>query len=152
MSFNVFKARYSLAIPDPDMPSPRYHTVIFVATNSDGSGFIHHVTGDLVTGMRYERKIGKMPEESGTFHNKELLGKIQAADYPTRVDQVCIAQPPPPPQKRFNPKTSKTEQFKPDGTFYAPNEPREKMKKCTEWTEEQAIPALYASGVLLRNE
>jgi hypothetical protein len=41
--------------------------------------------------------------------------------------------------------------FKPDGTFYAPNEPREKMKKCSEWTEEQAIPALYASGVLLRN-
>jgi len=57
------------------MPSPRYHTVIFVGTNSDGSGFIHHVTGDFVTGMRYERKIGKIPEESGTFHNKELLGK-----------------------------------------------------------------------------
>jgi hypothetical protein len=41
--------------------------------------------------------------------------------------------------------------FFPDGTFYAPDEPREKMKKCTEWTEEQAIPVLYASGVLLRN-
>src|SRR5436309_2301486 len=101
----------------PDMPGPRYHTVVFVATNSDGSGFIHHVTG------------GKAPEESGTFHNKELLGKIQATDYPARVDQVCTTQPPPPPQKRFNPKTNKTEQFKPDGTFYAPNEPREKMKK-----------------------
>ena len=50
-------------------------------------GFIHHVTGDLVTGMRYERKIGKIPEESGTFHSKELLGKIQATDYPARVDQ-----------------------------------------------------------------
>jgi hypothetical protein len=87
--------------------------------------------------MRYERKIGKIPEESGTFHSKELLGKIQATDYPARVDQVCTTQPPPPPQKRFNPKTNKTEQFKPDGTFYAPNEPREKMKKCTEWTEEQ---------------
>ena len=84
-------------------------------------GFIHHVTGDLVTGMRYERKIGKIPEESGTFHSKELLGKIQATDYPARVDQVCTTQPPPPPQKKFNPKTNKTEQFKPEGTFYAPN-------------------------------
>jgi hypothetical protein len=84
--------------------------------------------------MRCERKIGKIPEESGTFHSKELPGKIQATDYPARVDQVCTTQPPPPPQKRFNPKTNKTEQFKPDGTFYAPNEPREKMKKCTEWT------------------
>ena len=109
MSFNAFKARYSIAIPDPEMPGPRYYTVIFVATNSDGSGFIHHVTGDLVTGMRYERKIGKIPEESGTFHSKELLGKIQATGYPARVDQVCITQPPPPPQKR----TNKTEQFKP---------------------------------------
>ena len=151
MSFNAFKARYSIAIPGPEIPGPRYHTVIFVATNSDNSRFIHHVTGDLVTGMRYERKIGKIPEESGTFHSKELLGKIQATDYPARVDQVCTNQPPPPPQKRFNPKTNKAEQFKPDGTFYAPNEPREKMKKWTEWTEEQAIPALYASGVLLRN-
>jgi hypothetical protein len=96
MSFNAFKARHSIAIP-----GPRYHTVIFVATNSDNSRFIHHVTGDLVTGMRYERKVGKISEESGTF--------------------------------------------------YAPNDPREKMKKCTEWTEEQAIPALYASGVLLQN-
>jgi hypothetical protein len=76
MSFNAFKVRYSIAISDPDILSPRYHIVIFVATNSDGSGFIHHVTGDLITGMRYERKIGKMPEESGIFHNKELLGKI----------------------------------------------------------------------------
>jgi hypothetical protein len=151
MSFNAFKVRYSLAIPDPDMPGPRYHTVIFVATASDGSGFVHHITGDLVTGMRYERKIGKIPEESGTFHDKELLGKIQATDYPVRVDQVYTNQPSPPAQKRFNPKTNKTEQFKPDGTFYAPDEPREKMKKCTKWTEEQAISALYASDVLLRN-
>jgi hypothetical protein len=105
--------------------------VIFVGTNSDGSGFIHHVTGDFVTGMRYERKIGKIPEESGIFHNKELLGKIQATNYPARVDQVCTAQPPPPPQKRFNPKTNKTKQFKPDRTFYAPNESREKIKKYT---------------------
>ena len=45
---------------------------------------------NLVTGMRYERKIGKIPEESGTFHDKELLGKIQATDYPARVDQVYV--------------------------------------------------------------
>ena len=58
------------------MLGPRYHIVIFVIINSNGSKFIHHITGDLMTGMRYERKIGKIPEESGTFHSKELLGKI----------------------------------------------------------------------------
>jgi hypothetical protein len=99
MSFNAFKARYSIAIPDPEIPGPRYHTVIFVTTNSNNFRFIHHVTGDLMTGMRCERKIGKIPEESGTFYSKELLGKIQATDYSARVDQVCTTQPPPPPQK-----------------------------------------------------
>jgi hypothetical protein len=61
-----------------------------------------------------------------------FLDKIQATEYFARVDQVCITQPPPLPQKRFNFKTNKTEWFKPDGTFYAPNEPQEKMKKYTE--------------------
>jgi hypothetical protein len=45
-------------------------------TASDGSGFIHYITGDLIIGIRYERKIGKILEESGTFHDKKLLGKI----------------------------------------------------------------------------
>jgi hypothetical protein len=83
--------------------------------------------------------------------HKELLGKIQATDCPTRVDRVCITQPPPPPpppQQRFNPRTNKTELFKPDGTLYTPNEPRKRMKSGTKWTEEQTIPTLYASGVL----
>ena len=51
-----------------------------------------------------------------------FVGKIQVTNYFARVDQVCITQPPPLPQKRFNSKTNKTEQFKLDGTFYAPNE------------------------------
>jgi hypothetical protein len=61
-----------------------------------------------------------------------FVGKIQVIDYFARVDQVYITQPSPLPQKRYNSKANKTKQFKPDGTFYAPNESQEKMKKCTE--------------------
>ncbi|KAH9220779.1 hypothetical protein DL95DRAFT_266785, partial [Leptodontidium sp. 2 PMI_412] len=56
--------------------------------------------------------------------------------------------PPPPKQKHFNVETMRTEQMKPDGTFYQPDEYRPPTIKCTEWTENQAIPALYESGVL----
>jgi hypothetical protein len=149
MSYRVFKVRYTIAIPDPDMPSPRFHNVIFVETNpNDESGMIHHVTGDITSGMHYDSKRGKRPEESESFYAKEILGTVDASDYPHEVDKVLSALPPPPKQKSFNIKTMKTEQMKPDGTFYSPGEPRPPMIKCTEWTVNQAIPALYASGVL----
>ncbi|TVY39518.1 hypothetical protein LSUB1_G003956 [Lachnellula subtilissima] len=66
------------------------------------------------------------------------------------MDKILAAQPPPPKQKHFNIATMKTEQMKPDGTFYEPGEDRPPMIKCTEWTVNQAIPALYASGVLTK--
>lgn len=120
MSVYIFKVKYSLAIPDPDMPQPRYHTIIFARTNADGSGIIHHVTGDLVTGMRYESKDGRDPEKSATFFSKEYLGAIPISSYPAAIDQICRQQPPPPRQKSYNAKTNRTEQIKPDGTFYSP--------------------------------
>jgi hypothetical protein len=65
ISFNAFKVRYSLAIPDPDIPGPRYHIVIFVVTKFNGSKFVYYITGDLITGIRYERKISKILKKSG---------------------------------------------------------------------------------------
>jgi len=113
-----------------------------------GDGNIHHVTGDITSGMYYNTKKAKRPEESRTFFGKEFLGTIKAANYPREMDEVLAALPPPPKQKKFNIKTMKTEQMKPDGTFYTPGEPRPPMIKCTEWTLNQAIPALYAAGIV----
>ena len=148
MSYNVYKIKYTISIPDPDMPSPRYHNVIFVQTQADGGGMIHHVTGDITSGMRYDTKPGKRPEASDTFFAKEFIGTIKATDYPHEMNRVLEAQPPPPKQKHFNIATMKTEQMKPDGTFYKPGEARPPMIKCTEWTVNLAIPALYASGIV----
>ncbi|XMA07256.1 hypothetical protein WAI453_000047 [Rhynchosporium graminicola] len=135
---------------DPDMPGPRYHNVIFVETQKDGSGIVHHVTGDITSGMVYATKQGRRPETSDTFYAKEFLGTIESVNYPAEIDRVLNAQPPPPKQKHFNIRTMRTEQMKPDGSFYESGEPRPPMIKCTKRTEEQAIPALYNSGILRR--
>ena len=149
--FNVYKVRDGpVDPPDPDVPGVRYHHVIFVETAADGTGVVHNVTGDLVVGMHYERRPSPRPEASESFYSKEFLGTVLASSYPSAIDRVCEALPPPPPQKKFNVTTMTTEPFKPDGTFYKPGEPRRPLIKCTEWTEQQAIPALLLSGAVER--
>lgn len=151
-TYNVYKIQYTISMADPDMPQPRYHNVIFVQTETgvNAKGQIHHVTGDITSGMSYAVKEGKQPESSATFFSRESLGTVKVADYPHEMNKVLANQPPPPKQKHFNQKTMRTEQMKPDGTFYEPGEERPPMIKCTEWTVNQAIPALYASGVLTK--
>lgn len=148
MAFNVYRVQFTMAMPDPDMPSPRYHNVIFVEMEADGSGAVHHVTGDITSGMVYATRREGRPEESEIFVRKEFIGTVESATYPERIHVVLEALPPPPKQKKFNIKTMRTEQMKADGSFYEPGEARPPMVKCTEWTVDQAIPALYASGVL----
>ncbi|KAH8812632.1 hypothetical protein F5884DRAFT_314137 [Xylogone sp. PMI_703] len=148
MSYDVYRVKYNIAIADPDMPSPRYHNVIFVKTEDNGDGFVHEVAGDITSGMYYDTRSSKWPDNSDDCHSKELLGTIKASDYPDELDQVLRALPPPPKQKHFNPQTMRTEQIKPDGTFYEPGESGPPMIKCTEWIANQAVPALYASGIL----
>lgn len=145
--YRVFKVKDGPIMSDPDVPGPRYHTVIFVETNADGSGYVHHVTGDLVKGMEYQRRPGGRPEDSETFYQKPFLGTVSASSYPESVNKVCKSLPAPPPQKSFNLRTMKTEPIKPDGSFCQPGESRSTLIKYTEWTEEHAIPALQQAHV-----
>lgn len=150
--YNVYKVQYTLGMQDPMMgDETRYHNILFVETQADGGGQIFHVTGDLVSGMRYESKSGRNPELSQTYHAKTYLGRIRVEDYPTRMDQVLQAVPPPHRQRAFNPTTMKTEQVKADGSFYDSDEQRPRYIKCTEWTEQRALPALYQHQLLHKN-
>ena len=128
------------------MPNPRFHTLIFVETNAQGrgTGVKHHVTGDIVQGMYYESKPYHDPSKSETLHSKELIGYTPAAKYPMEFENILKSLPPPPKQKAFNVKTMKTKPVKSWNplTFYKPGEARTPLRKCTEWTEQQAIPAL----------
>ncbi|PQE04371.1 O-methyltransferase family 2 protein [Rutstroemia sp. NJR-2017a BBW] len=98
--------------------------------------------------MYYESKPVSSPNRSEIFHSKEYLGTVESSAYPHEVDRVLKSQAPPPMQKAFNIQRIKTEQMKADGSFYEEREERPRVRKCTEWTLEQAIPALYADGVL----
>lgn len=111
------------------------------------SGTTHHVTGDLVSGMKYETKPTPPPEQSASFHAKHFLGKIKESNLPV-LTQISRDQPPPGRQKRYSTKTNRTEPVKADGGFYEEGEERGRLVKCTEWTVEGVIPALMAAGVL----
>ncbi|KAK6338451.1 hypothetical protein TWF730_002511 [Orbilia blumenaviensis] len=150
--YPVYRIENKMTMPDPDMPTPRYHNMIFIETWEDGykSGRTYHVIGDMVTGMTYNTRIDQDPELDKMFVAKHLLGTINVSDYPDRVNEILEALPAPGKQKSFNVKTMRTEQHKSPGVFYEPGEERPPMVKCTEWTLNQAIPALVDSGVLIK--
>lgn len=151
--YTVWKLRFSLSLQDPDVPGVRYHTTIFVETDPTGhSGDIHHVTGDITSqqGMHYEKKFRDDPRRSRTFNSREFLGYTDASTYPQSWQTLLARVPAPHQQKAFNTKTMRTEPFKSLNplTFYEPGEARPPLIKCTEWTEQRAIPSLQAAGLI----
>lgn len=122
MSYKVYKVSY--------LGGQRDHHSIFVETESDGSGVIFQVTGDIQNGMRYESKSAKKPEDSHSFVSKEYLGTVSAANY-SSIGTVCSSNPP--PKKQFNgPKR-----------LY----PSEPLRRCQEWTAE-TIRELQSKGII----
>ncbi|KAI0532883.1 hypothetical protein GGR58DRAFT_147600 [Xylaria digitata] len=149
--YAVWKLRFNLVAQDPDTTSIRYHTTIFVETNPSKSGVLYHVIGNITSGMTYEKKSSDKPESSKSFHSKEFLGYTDATTHPKEWDSVLSRVPPPEKQKAFNTKTTRTEQVKTWNplTFYQPGENCSPLVKCTEWTEQRAIPALEEAGLIL---
>ncbi|EJT76856.1 hypothetical protein GGTG_06770 [Gaeumannomyces tritici R3-111a-1] len=135
----VYLVKSRVGLPDPDMPGPRYHHVIFVETNvQDRSGVKFHVVGDITSsgGMTYESRAAAAPERA-------------------RWDALLRGLPTPPRQKAFNAATGRAELVKawvPGVVFYEPGEARHVPWKCTEWTNEHALPALWAAGFIVGGE
>ncbi|KAL4919189.1 hypothetical protein BDW62DRAFT_46552 [Aspergillus aurantiobrunneus] len=151
--YEVYLARYTFAVQDPDTTGTRYHTTIFVQTAPDGSGILHQVTGDITSasGMCYFPQDKKEQDRIQAPHSLERLGVTPAAKHPDDWTHLLSTVPAPRQQKAFNIKTMRTEPFKTKDplTFYEPGEARRPLVKCTEWTLEQALPALRASGLLV---
>lgn len=150
--FQVFYVRFHLAEQDPEIPGQQYHTTIFVQTDPDGSGTLHHVTGDISSrnGMRYVPTRRGPPRCAQTFESMEHLGITDAVTHPELWSTLLSTIPSPPQQKAFNIVTRRFEQFKTlePLTFYEPEEPRQPLIKCMEWTLNRAIPALKCSGLI----
>ncbi|KAL6836597.1 hypothetical protein J3E69DRAFT_352760 [Trichoderma sp. SZMC 28015] len=107
--YSVYKLKFTLAVQDPDMPQPRYHTVVFVETDVDGGGTKFHVIGDITSGMSYESTTFHIEENSQPLHSKELLGYTNVINFQQEWDSILKNIPPPPKQKAFNIETMKTE-------------------------------------------
>lgn len=151
--YPVYLLRFKLSLSDPDMPSPRYHTALFVATETTNTeketetGYTHEVTGDITCpqGMQYIKTRAQIPETTESFFSKEFLGHTDAATYlGGSWDRVLRNLPRPPQQKAFNRATMRTEPFRSlePLVFYNSGEERRPLWKCTEWTLELAVPAL----------
>ncbi|KAL1841226.1 hypothetical protein VTJ49DRAFT_7294 [Mycothermus thermophilus] len=152
--YEVYLLRFELGrFTDPDMPAPRYHNLLFVRCNPDGSGIKFHVTGDITssTGMIYKSEAYHDFRYSRTLYDYKLLGYTPSYNFHARWDAVLNATEKPPQQKAFNIATMKTEPFKTlhPLTFYQPGEQRRPLWKCTEWTNYKAIPALKAAGLIV---
>ena len=149
LGYNLYKMRFKLAIQDPLMgPQPRYHHILFLETHTNNRGHVFNVVGDLVAGMIYECRLSENPELDDSFHDKVLLGRVSMEDFPGRLDTVLRSLPPPPKQRAFNVQSMRMEQIKEDGGFYGEGEERPPFKKCTEWTELEAIPKLRAEKLI----
>ncbi|PMD60407.1 uncharacterized protein K444DRAFT_392267 [Hyaloscypha bicolor E] len=99
----LYKTKYSLSLPDPMIPQPRHHTVLFVplTSSSDSPGTIHHVIGNLVSGMAYASRSEPPPEENEMFFSRELLGSVSTDDYPKKAEKTLREVPVPPVQRKF---------------------------------------------------
>ncbi|KAF1812911.1 hypothetical protein P152DRAFT_435204 [Eremomyces bilateralis CBS 781.70] len=153
-AYKLYRVEYKLALQDPEFKETRYHNVIFVETGSDGSGYKHHVNGDVVseTGMTYLREMESKPDLLETFHAVHYLGWVTSSSYPEAFDALLRSLPTPPRQRRFNIQTMKYERCGSDGAFYGPDEIAPPLVKCTEWTHQTAIPALLQKGLIQTSE
>ncbi|QYS93729.1 hypothetical protein H0G86_001099 [Trichoderma simmonsii] len=79
--YSVYKLKFTLAVQDPDMPQPRYHTIVFVETDVDGSGTKFHVIGDITSGMSYESTTFHIEVNSQPLHSKGVLGYTKALNF-----------------------------------------------------------------------
>ncbi|KAE9364827.1 hypothetical protein N431DRAFT_489301 [Stipitochalara longipes BDJ] len=146
----LYKIKYSLALPDLMMSQPRHHTVLFIplSASTSSSGTVHHVIGDLVSGMKYDSRPEPLPEDNDMFFSRELIGYVAKDDYPDKFEDVLRDVEARPKQRAFNVRTMRTEQIKSNGSFNEQGEERERMWNCTEWVEERAIPRLWDVGML----
>lgn len=113
---------------------PLNHVAIFVETETDGSGLIFHVTGNILSGMKYEKQASDRPDNSTSFiaGSQRLIGTLQKSKL-CDFESACESVPVPGAQLKLN------------GT---PKDPSKSTRRCGEWVED-AKAKVIADGIML---
>ncbi|KAI9669837.1 MAG: hypothetical protein M1817_004578 [Caeruleum heppii] len=125
MSYRVYSAEY---LGNPN------HVRIWVESDAQNRrGDIYHVVGNILNGMTFEHKIGRVPEDSASFVSgtKVYQGSISAHEL-RELERVCRSVPAPGKQLALNGR---------------PLNPRVPLRRCGEWVTD-ALEALRRRGVL----
>lgn len=155
--YKVSTPEFDTVAFDPLDPPKRYHTGVFIETDSGASkGALFHVTGDVIAknGMRFEVRANYVPSATKYFHKTTVIGWIRKADY-TRIRGILEALPKPTKQQGLDfwskdrLRRNKITWTKENGELYGPGEERRPIMKCNEWTHELAIPKLRQEGILI---
>ncbi|KAL4868550.1 hypothetical protein BDV12DRAFT_197244 [Aspergillus spectabilis] len=114
---------------------PQDHHYIFIETNEDGpkTGHRFHVIGNIQEGMTFNHRPCIKPEEEPVFQSKEMIGVVGVEDYESGKF-LGICEEPEVPKKQFQ---GAKRLF-----------PREKLRRCQEWTDD-AVGLLVERGVLV---
>ncbi|CAI6091438.1 unnamed protein product [Clonostachys chloroleuca] len=84
--YPVYKVKYNIALPDPDMPPGRLHHAVFVEKHSDGSGYLYHVTDQWDSVLRSlptppQQKASNPSKQGRVEPFKEKIGRHEFVFY-----------------------------------------------------------------------
>lgn len=82
--YHIYRVESCLGLQDALMgPDTRYHNILFIETQADGSGCAIQVIGTIAdtTVMLFYENSCLAPEALEAFHQKHYFGQIWAEDY-----------------------------------------------------------------------
>lgn len=76
----------------------RNHHALYVQTDvPEKTGYLYHVQGSLLGGMKYHTKPCRNPETAPSFESMTEIGYVKHHEL-AQFEEVCLSTPPPEPQ------------------------------------------------------
>ena len=96
------------------------HVGLFIQTDADGEGILHHVRGAVETsGMHFEKWVNTDVAKYGTYVSRNLKGRVRKESV-DKIEEICRSVEP--PRKQFGPQ--------------GPLVPGAPIRRCGDWMAE----------------
>lgn len=108
------------------------HHALYVETDAPKeTGYLYHVQGSLLGGMKFNTKPCPSPRHSPSFESMTAIGSLKQHEL-AQFEEACLSIPPPKPQLTLG------------GRQIHPHEP---LRTCQEWVAE-AVEAVRTGGII----